>query len=343
MLTVLSVAYPLAPVGPDSAGGAEQILHTIDQGLVQRGHRSLVIACQGSRAAGTLLPVEAPPASIDTAAWGKAHKAYRKAIETALARFPVDVVHMHGLDFRDYLPGGDIPVLATLHLPPSWYPAGSLSPTRPNIHFNCVSATQRRSCPLGVDPDAVIPNGVPLPTCLPSRHKRRFVLMLGRICPEKGYHLGLDAARLADAPARLCGTVFGYEAHRRYFDEAIAPRLDRRRRFTGPVGAARKCRLLAAAQCLLVPSLAPETSSLVAMEAMACGTPVIASPAGALKEVVGHGRTGYLVESVEEMARAIRAVGAISPSLCRSEARRRFAASAMVDRYIALYRRLTAR
>jgi glycosyltransferase involved in cell wall biosynthesis len=343
MLTVLSVAYPFAPVGTDAAGGAEQVLHAIDRGLVRRGLRSLVIACEGSSTDGTLLPVNAPPASIDATAWARAHAACRSGIAAALARFPVDVIHMHGIDFNAYLPGGDVPVLATLHLPPSWYPVGSLPPDRPNIHFNCVSAAQQRSCPPGIDLEPAIPNGVPLPAFLPSHRKRRFVLMLGRICAEKGFHLGLEAARLAGVPARLCGPVCGYEAHRRYFHEAIAPRVDRQRRFIGPVGAARKRRLLALARCLLVPSLAPETSSLVAMEAMACGTPVVAFPAGALKDVVRHGRTGYLVESVEEMARAIRAAGAISPALCRNEAQRRFAASTMVDRYVALYRKLTRR
>ena len=104
-------------------------------------------------------------------------------------------------------------------------------------------------------------------------------MALGRICPEKGYHIALDAAARAGVPMVLAGEVFRYPAHEQYFRDEIAPRLDASRRFIGPVGLHRKRRLLSEARCLLAPSLAPETSSLVAMEALACGTPVIAFPA----------------------------------------------------------------
>jgi glycosyltransferase involved in cell wall biosynthesis len=138
----------------------------------------------------------------------------------------------------------------------------------------------------------------------------------------------------------LAGEVFRYETHERYFREAVEPRLDRRRRFVGPVGFAAKRRLLSAARALLVPSLAAETSSLVAMEALACGTPVIAFAAGALPEVVEHGRTGFIVGDAAEMARAIRRVGEIDPAVCRATARRRFSDERMTREYFALYERL---
>ena len=88
-------------------------------------------------------------------------------------------------------------------------------------------------------------------------------------CPEKGYHLALDAAHLAGMALLLAGEVFPYPEHQRYFHEEIGPRLDSTRRFIGPVGGQRKRGLLQRAQCLIVPSLVAETSSLVAMEALA--------------------------------------------------------------------------
>src|SRR5262249_18461298 len=96
---------------------------------------------------------------------------------------------------------------------------------------------------------------------------------------------------------------------------------------------ARKRRLLSGACCLLVPSLVAETSSLVSMEAIACGTPVVAFPSGALPEVIDHGRTGFLVESLAEMACAIRHTDSISREVCLRTARERFSADRMVRQY----------
>jgi glycosyltransferase involved in cell wall biosynthesis len=166
--------------------------------------------------------------------------------------------------------------------------------------------------------------------------------MLGRICPEKGFHIGLDAARRAGVGLLLGGQVYPYEAHERHFRDEILPRLDRHRRFLGPLGFARKRRLLTAARCLLVPSLVAETGSLVAMEALACGTPVIAFPNGALAEVVEHGVTGFLVRDETEMVDAIRQACRIDPEACRQAARERFSATRTVERYLLTYERLAA-
>ncbi len=121
----------------------------------------------------------------------------------------------------------------------------------------------------------------------------------------------------------------------------IRPRLNERIRFIGLVGGERKAQLMAGARCLLVPSLAPETSSLVAMEAMASGTPVVAFPSGALKEIVTHGRTGFLVNNAEEMADAIVECDSISPQACRAEAEQKFSSERMFAEYLDLYRAAT--
>ncbi len=188
-----------------------------------------------------------------------------------------------------------------------------------------------------------IANGVDLDAFRPNGAKHGYALWLGRICPEKGAHLAIEAARQARMPLLLAGQAFGYEAHRRYFDEMVAPRLDRNVRFLGAVGGARKRRLMAGAQCLLLPSLAEETSSLVAMEALACATPVVAFRRGALPELIEHGRTGFIVHDVNEMSQAIPACRALSGALCRQEAERRFPQKHMVERYLGLYRDLMQR
>jgi len=121
------------------------------------------------------------------------------------------------------------------------------------------------------------------------------------------------------------------------------PRLDEHRQFIGPVGFLTKKRLLQQARCLLIPSTVQETSSLVAMEALAAGTPVVAFPSGALPEIVEHARTGYLVSNARQMAKAIAAVDRLDPEVCTRTALRRFSAGSMVERYLAVYRRIVSR
>ena len=123
-LTVLSVAYPLAPVGPDAVGGSEQVLTALDSALVAAGHRSIVLAHEGSSARGELVTYAAPPEGepIDEAIASAQRERVHDAMLRLLQRTHVDLVHMHGLDFHFYLPPPGPPVLATLHLPPDWYP-----------------------------------------------------------------------------------------------------------------------------------------------------------------------------------------------------------------------------
>jgi glycosyltransferase involved in cell wall biosynthesis len=185
----------------------------------------------------------------------------------------------------------------------------------------------------------VIENGVPVPDQPPAaaRRTRGFALALGRICPEKGFHLALRAARKAGMPLIVAGQVFNYPSHEKYFREEMAPQLDPLRRFVGPLGRREKHRLLSEAQCLLVPSLVSETSSLVAMEALAAGTPVIAFRRGALPEIVEHGQTGFLVNDEEEMAEAIRWTEWIDRRVCWERARERFSLEKMLHHYFEFY------
>lgn len=341
-LTILSVAYPLAPVSPDAAGGAEQILASLDEGIVAAGHRSIVVAQAGSRTAGALLPIPVPLGALDEGAKRAAHVRVRAAVAEARRDATIDVVHMHGIDFAEYLPPPGVPVLATLHLPPDWYADGALHSGRPETWLHCVSANQHRACPEVPGLLAPIENGIDVDR-LAARHAlRRFVLFLGRICPEKGVHHAIDAAESAGVPLLVAGEVFAYPEHRAYFEEAICPRLGAGCRYLGPVGFARKRRLLTAARAVLIPSTAPETSSLVAREAAACGAPVVAFRNGALTEAVRDGETGFLVSDAAGMAAAIARCDTLSRDHCRAIARSRFSRSTMIAAYLDLYARLAA-
>lgn len=343
-LTVLEVAYPLAPVGPDAVGGAEQMVSLVDDGLVRRGHQSIVIAQEGSICRGTLIATPALPEgrAIDAAARERAWAAHRSAIADACRRYPIDLVHFHGVDFNHYLPASGPPALVTLHLPVTSYGDGALWPLRPDVFFHCVSASQHRTCAPELYLLQDITNGVAIERRRFSPRKRGFCLSLGRICPEKGYARALLAASRARIPLLLAGQVFPYEDHVRHFREVLSPLLadPSRARFLGPVSGGRKRRLLAAARCVLIPSRCEETSSLVAMEALASGTPVIAFRVGALPEIIEHGRTGFLVDDVEGMTEAILDVGRLDPHDCRRAAEQRFSADRAMTGYLDAFERV---
>ncbi|WP_245493780.1 hypothetical protein [Mesorhizobium sp. M7A.F.Ca.AU.002.02.1.1] len=184
----------------------------LDRALVHAGHRSIVIACRGSSTSGTLVEIPAENGMLDEAAKRRAQEAHRKAIAAARARWPIDVVHLHGIDFDAYLPD-DGPTLVTLHLPLDWYPAAALRPTRGDLWLHAVSPSQQKTAPSGARLTAPIPNGVDIQALNLPQPKRDFALVLSRVCPEKGIHLALDAAKLAGVPLVVGGKVYPYETH----------------------------------------------------------------------------------------------------------------------------------
>lgn len=339
MITVLNIAYPFAPVRDDTAGGAEQAVLSIDAGLFKYGFRSIVVACAGSRVKGRLFEVPSVKGGLDEGSMSLVRRIVKETAERALEEEKVDVVHMHGIDFFRYVPGTSAPVLATLHLPVSWYPEDTLLSLKGRVNYNFVSGPQRDSAPGPLRGFPVVENGVDIDALKPRVSRRGYALCLGRVCPEKGFHLALQAARKASIPLVIAGGVAEFDSHKKYFEDRISPALGNGVRFIGEAGPIRKRRLLAGARCLLVPSLVEETSSLAAMEALACGTPVVAFRKGALPELIEDGKTGFLVEGVDEMAEAIKKAGALDRAEC-VRAAGGFSADSMTEKYIRLYAEL---
>lgn len=339
MLTILSVGYAFAPVTADPPGGSEQILSTLDRALTAGGHRSIVVAQEGSVVTGDLHTTPAPQGRIEEHMWATSHAVMRAHIAAVIARERPDVVHLHGLDFGHYLPPDGPPVLVTLHLPLAWYAREWLRTERPRTFLQPVSASQAALADLDLALIAPVPNGVDTERFRPGPKGDR-ALAIGRITVEKGFHDALDAAHAADAPLDVAGVIFPYAEHEHYFASEVAPRLDPARRYLGTVAGEAKAALLRAARCVLIASTAAETSSLVAMEALASGTPVIAYRAGALPDIVEDGVTGWLVDDVAGMADAIRRIDAIDPAACRAAALARFSQTRMIEDYMQLYRRL---
>jgi glycosyltransferase involved in cell wall biosynthesis len=329
-MTIVSVSYPLFPVTPDSAGGAEQVLYLLDRQIVDAGHTSIVIAARGSKVSGTLYETPAADGLIDDAVKSSAIATHRKAIAQVLREHAVDLIHFHGLDFQHYLlPELSVPAIATIHLPLDWYPS---SPLQSAVFPVCVSHAQA-----GDSGCRVIANGIDTARFQFVREADGYLLWLGRICPEKGTDIAICVAQACGKRLVIAGPVHPFEWHRNYFESGVAPFLRDGVEYVGAVGGSKKEELLAGATALLIPSLAAETSSLIAMEALSSGTPVIAFGNGALPEVVENGLTGYIVQSEQEMAEAVHDVSQISRETCRAEAIRRFDFRRMGEQYLSLY------
>jgi glycosyltransferase involved in cell wall biosynthesis len=349
-LHILYISYPLLTVSDASAGGAEQVLWTLEREMARRGVHTTVAASAGSSVAGELFVTgEACAAIDDFERRDREHQ--EKIIEFVRQRAEqgrsFDLVHDMSGSFWKQAARVSAPTLATLHLPRSFYAPESFQNVPPNVSFNCVSHSQAQSFGDLTNLLGVAPNGIPLdrfraePGSEVNGEPRQGLLWLGRICEEKAPHLALDIAKRAGTAITVAGQVYPFSYHQQYFEREVAPRLGRisHARFVSSPSMRQKLELLRGAQALLITSQVDETSSLVAMEAAASGTPVIAFRRGALAEVVRHGVTGFVVESSEHAVEACGCVKEISGEACIAYAQENFSGGQMADGYSRLYAR----
>jgi glycosyltransferase involved in cell wall biosynthesis len=350
MSRILYVAYPLLQVHDESAGGAEQILWTLEREMARRGVHTTVAASAGSRVSGELFSTGQPCTQPDDYERRRVEHEDRVidfVCRSAREGSPLDLIHDHSGSFWRRAAEIDAPVLATLHLPRSFYPAGSFDEVPANVSFNCVSDSQARSFADLETLAGIVPNGIALDcfdaaeaaSNVTQKGNRKGLLWLGRICEEKSPHLALEIAERAGMSITLAGQVYPFSYHQLYFEREIAPHLRTmpNARFISAPSAELKRRLLRESRALLITSLAEETSSLVAMEAAASGTPVVAFRKGAHAEIVREGVTGFLVEDSAEAALALQNIASISLETCVQHAQKNFSAAKMAERYSHLY------
>lgn len=348
-LRILYVAYPLLTVSQDSAGGAEQVLWTLEREMARCGAVTTVAASTGSRVAGELFPSGKPCRKLDdlerrdrehqekVAAWARRRSRQGR---------PFDLVHDMSGGFWTRAAEINAPLLATLHLPRSFYPPQHFESIPANVTFNCVSQSQARSFKDLTVLAGVVANGIALDPFAPNlgSEERRGLLWLGRICEEKAPHLALDIAARTGLPLTLGGQVYPFSYHQKYYDSEVAPRLRAlpNATFISLPSFDRKRQLLRRAQAVLITSQADETSSLVAMEAAASGTPAIVFARGAQPEIVRDGVTGFLIDGMEGAVRAIESVSEIDPAACVQHARDHFSSVTMAGAYARLYTHVLA-
>jgi glycosyltransferase involved in cell wall biosynthesis len=343
-LSILYISYPLLPLSDESAGGAEQMLLTLEREMHARGHRTIVAASSGSRVSGRLLVTGSPAREQDS--YEKRDREHAGTILSYLKQYPgeFDLIHDESGSFFRHAGKCPVPLLATLHLPRSFYREEWFLNVPPNLAFNCVSQTQARSFANLPNLLGVVHNGVAIDRFPFSASKGNYLLWIGRICEEKAPHVAIAVAKQTGMRLVLAGQVYPFTYHRQYFEREIQPRLGKDGvEFVDSPSFMIKAELLRKARALLLTSTAEETSSLVAMEAMACGTPVVAMRRGALPEIVADSETGFVIDTAEEMAAAVAHAGEISSATCRRRIEQHFSAGRMAQQYEALYQSLLLR
>lgn len=341
---ILFVSYPLLPVSEESAGGAEQMLCTLERELHRRGHRTVTAAAAGSCVSGELLVTGSPARHRD--ALEERRNEQNHWVLDYLRRHEVDLVHDQGGTFWTWAAGTDVPVLATLHLPRHFYPQHVFENCARNLAFNCVSHSQAGRFADVAQMAGRVLNGIALERFPFAANKGEYLLWVGRICHEKGPHLALEVARRAKLPVVIAGQVYPLTYHLQFFEKDLKPLLaamGAQAKWIEAPTHAQKLALLRNARAVLVPSLEEETSSLVAMEAMACGTPVVAFRRGALPEVIVDGETGLLADDLDGMVTAVERARSIRPLACREHVLRHHSADRMAADYEALYERVLER
>lgn len=345
-LRIAQVAPLWLPVPPADYGGAERIVDWLTRWLVAQGHDVTLVASGDSSTPARLVPV-VPRHLTRMMREGAAerHEPYvAAAVAWALERaHAFDVVHMH-LE-PHWIPVASraaCPVVFHLHTALSCDDVWALE-RHPDVH--AVGISREQLAPLSAEARArtpIIPNGCDFDEYPFSDAHAGYLLFLGRMGPHKDPVAAIEVARAAGMPLILAGAPVD-DRERAYFEAHVRPRVDGERvRWVGPVGGATKLELLRRAAALLFPIRWGEPFGVVMIEAMACGTPVVACARGSVPEVVDPGVTGFYAESPDRLAPLVREAIALPRRPVRQRARERFSRGRMAAACEELYARLAA-
>lgn len=335
-MKVAIIAPPWLPVPPPAYGGTELVLDGLARGLVEAGHEVLLCTTGDS-----VCPVDRMwtyPQAIGVENARPAAELHH-VIEAydAVTTWGADIVHDHTISGLAWaLQRPDLPVVTTNHGPFEGELAELYRHLGDRIPVIAISRHQA-STAIGIPIAAVIHHGVDVAAHAVGAGAGGYALFLGRMSPTKGVRTAIEIARAAGMPLRIAAKMRDPEEHA-YFREQVQPLLGGPVEYVGEVGGVAKQRLLADACCLLNPIAWAEPFGMVMIEALAHGTPVVATPCGAAPEIVDHGTTGFLGTTADELARALARVGDLDRQACRTAAERRFSTVVMAANHADFYR-----
>jgi glycosyltransferase involved in cell wall biosynthesis len=333
------IAPPGIPVPPPAYGGTESVVDRLARGLTRAGHEVLLAAaanssCPVPRVRGTDVAFRSAPASAD------ALTELRHVITSYAAMTDMDVVHDHTLTGPLYGHArAGTPVVTTAHGP---FDAilGPVYGAMRGVALLAISHHQAATA-RGVPVAGVIHHGLDVGDVPVGRGDGGYASFLGRMSPEKGPRQAALVARAAGVPLRMAAKL-REPAERAYFDAEVKPLLCSDVEFLGELGYAEKLELVGGSCALVNPMQWAEPFGLVMIEALATGTPVVATPVGSAPELVEDGVTGYLRAGVRSLAEALLEAPYLDRATCRASAVHRFSSDRMVAEHVRFYERLVA-
>jgi glycosyltransferase involved in cell wall biosynthesis len=338
-MRIAQIAPLTEAVPPQLYGGTERVIHWLTEELVALGHEVTLFASGDSRTSAQLVPVWPKALRLDGAVRDACalHMMMLEQVRRRAGEF--DFLHFH----LDYYPFSlfsrqSTPFLTTLHGRldlPEHQPVFSTFSSVPVVS---ISDTQRQPLPQA-GWVRTIHHGLPTRLLAPKPIEPTYLACLGRISPEKGVDRAIEIAEHCGLPLKIAAKIDNLD--RDYFEERIKPLLaSARAEYIGEISDREKAEFLSGALALLSPLDWPEPFGLVMIEAMACGTPVIAFDRGAVPEVVENGLTGFVVEDVIGAIKAVANIHQLSRPAIRKRFEERFTARRMATDYLAVYQEL---
>lgn len=340
-MRIAIVAPPWFEVPPRAYGGIESVCYELVQGLIARGHQVKLIGAGHNHSDARFVATYAVPASGLGELRATIHELVHSAkAARAIESIEPDLVHDHSLAGPLAARGRQWPTVVTVHGPVGANEAEFYRSLASDVSLVALSRAQRRQAP-DLRWAGVVYNGIRVREYPFSSRKDPYLLFLGRMSPDKGPHLAIDVAR-AIGLRLIIAAKCTEPRERAYFEERIRPRLGAGVVWFGEADATEKKGLLAGARCLLSPLQWEEPFGLVLIEALACGTPVVALRRGSVPEIVVDGVTGFIRDHPNELPEAVLRTETIDPLVCRRHVERHFTVEHMVSGYEGVYSRVLA-